>query len=213
MATHIDDEEQLELLKQWWKENWIALVAGLGIGVGAIGGWEGYKRWTNDRAEAASQMYEDLKKAYTESRVEDAGKLLEGLIADYAGTPYAPAAALRAAQVAAAEGELDQAQQRLDWVIEHADDKGLVQLAKLRRARVLHAQAQHDQALALLAGDAGTFASLYEELRGDILLAKGDRDAARSAYEKALLSADETAINRRLLEQKRDDLAVAAKTS
>lgn len=213
MATHIDDEEQLELLKQWWRENWIALVAGLGIGVGAIGGWEGYQRWNNGRAETASQMYEDLKKAYTESRPEDAGKLLDGLMADYATTPYASVAALRAAQVSASAGELEQAAQRLAWVIEHADDAGLVQLAKLRRARVLFAQAQHDPALALLAGDAGSFGSLYEELRGDILLAKGDRAAARAAYEKALAAADDAAINRSLLEQKLDDLAVAAKTS
>lgn len=210
MATHIDDEEQLENLRQWWKENWVALAAGLGIGIGAIGGWEGYKRWHEGRAETASQMYEDMKKALAASKLDEAGQIVERLNADYAGTPYAAAASLRSAQAAVERGDLEGAAASLSWVIENADDEGLAQLARLRKARVLFAQNKHDEALATLSGEAGSFASLYEELRGDVLLAKGDRPAARSAYEKALSAADETAANRSLLEQKLDDLAVAA---
>lgn len=212
MATHLDDEAELEQLKTWWKENWVALVAGLGIGFGAIGGWEAYKHWRDGRAEAASQMYEEMKKALTATRTEDAGKILERLKAEYSGTPYASAAALTVAQNAVKTGSFDDAAAQLSWVIEHADDSGLVQMAKLRRARVLFALAKHDEALSQLSGDAGTFAGLYEELRGDIQMAKGDRDAARAAYEKALAAGEAGAPNRSLLQQKLDDLAVAAKS-
>ena len=41
MATHLDEEEELENLKRWFRENWVALAAGLVIGFGAIGGWQG----------------------------------------------------------------------------------------------------------------------------------------------------------------------------
>jgi predicted negative regulator of RcsB-dependent stress response len=54
--------------------------------------------------------------------------------------------------------------------------------------------------------EAGSFSSLAEELRGDIQLAKGDRKAARSAYEKALAAAESGATNKTLLQQKLDDL-------
>ena len=35
MATHYDDEAQVDAIKSWWKENWLALAGGL-EGVGAV---------------------------------------------------------------------------------------------------------------------------------------------------------------------------------
>ena len=49
--------------------------------------------------------------------------------------------------------------------------------------------------------------SLFEELRGDIMLTQGDRAAARQAYQKAIEAGNEAAANRELLQQKLDDLA------
>lgn len=217
MATHFDDEEDLENLKRWWKENWLALVAGLVIGFGAIGSWQGWKWYHNSQAEAASQIYEDLKKALAASRNDDAVQMADKLAAEYSGTPYAADAALRLAQNAVQRNQFDEAAARLGWVVEHADDEGMKQLAALRKARVLWAQSKPDEALMLLAGKPGAFEALYEELRGDIKLSQGDRAAALSAYEKALASAAEQAPNRELLQQKLDDLAddsaVAAKVN
>ena len=210
MATHLDDEDDLERLKTWWKENWVALVGGLVIGFGAIGGWEAYKHWRDSRAETASQMYEEMKKDLEAAKAEDAAKIAQSLKSDFAGTPYASAAALAAAQAAVKDAKYDDAVAELGWVIENSGDDGLVQLAKLRKSRVLFAQEKHDEALSTLGGEPGSFASLYEELRGDIQLAKGDRTAARAAYEKALADADTGATNKTLLQQKLDDLAVAA---
>lgn len=212
MATHLDDEEDLEKLKTWWRENWIALVGGLVIGFGAIGGWEGYKNWRDGRSEAASQMYEELRKNLEASKSEEAGQIVTRLKTDFASTPYAAAAALTSAQAEVQAGQLDAAAANLAWVVANAKDEGLVQVARLRHARVLFAQNKPDEALKALGGEAGNFASLYDELRGDIQLAKGDAAAARSSYEKALAAAAEGAANKTLLQQKLDDLAVA-KTS
>lgn len=206
MATHIDDEEDLERLKSWWKENWVALVGGLVIGFGAIGGWEGYKAWREARSESASQMYEELRKNLEGGRADEAGVIVDRLKSEYARTPYAAVAALAAAQAAVKDGQYDAAAGHLGWVVEHARDEGLVQVARLRQARVLLAQNKPDEALATLGGEAGRFTSLAEELRGDIQLAKGDRKAARSAYEKALAAAESGATNKTLLQQKLDDL-------
>lgn len=209
MATHLDDEEDLEKLKTWWRDNWVALVGGLVIGFGAIGGWEAYKRWSDGRAETASQMYEEMKKNLDAAKTEDAEQIVTRLKTDFASTPYAAAAALTAAQTEVLAGQLDAAATNLAWVVANAKDEGLVQVARLRHARVLFAQNKPDEALQALSGEAGSFASLYEELRGDILLAKGDAGAARTSYEKALAAASEGAANKTLLQQKLDDLAVA----
>jgi predicted negative regulator of RcsB-dependent stress response len=206
VATHIDDEEDLERLKSWWKENWIALVGGLVIGFGAIGGWEGYKIWRDGRSETASQMYEELRKNLDGGKADEAAAIVDRLKAEYARTPYAAIAALAAAQAAVKERKYDVAGEHLAWVVEHGRDEGLVEVARLRQARVLLAQEKPDEALAVLGKEAGSFSSLAEELRGDIQLAKGDRKAARSAYEKALAAAESGATNKTLLQQKLDDL-------
>lgn len=209
MATHFEDEEQLENLKHWWNDNWKSLVAGLVIGFGAIGGWQGWKAYSSNQAVAASQMYEDFRKAVTDARADDARKISDKLRSDYARTPYAAAAELQMAQVSVQNKQLDDAVAHLAWVADKARDPGLRQLAKLRQARVLWDQGKSDDALKLLSGDAGVYESLYQELRGDIAFTKGDHQAARQAYEAALKSAAEDAANRVLLQQKLDDLAPA----
>ena len=210
MATHLDDEEELQKLKTWWKENWIALVGGLVIGFGAIGGWNGYKNWRDGRLETASRMYEELKEQLAASKLDEAKALEQALHADYASTPYAGTASLAMAQDAVKRDDLDAALSSLSWVAGNADDKGMAQAARLRKARVLLAQGKHDEALSALDGTAGSFASLIDELRGDIQMAKGDRNAARSAYEKAVTAIGGDARSRVLLQQKLDDLAVDA---
>lgn len=212
MTTHYDDEAQAEQLKKWFKENWLALVAGLAVGLSAIFGWQGWQNHKSARGAAASQVYEDLKKQLADDKSDLAQPLLDKLVADYADTPYASAAQLQAAASAVRKNQLDDAVKHLQWVREHSKDEGLQQVARLREARVLWQQEKPDQALALLSGESGAFAPLYAELRGDIQLAKGDRVAARSAYDKALAATPEDQPNRPLLQRKLDDLAGAVQS-
>ncbi|WP_420465193.1 YfgM family protein [Panacagrimonas sp.] len=213
MATHIDDEEDLEKLKTWWKENWIALVGGLAIGFGGIGGWEGYKRWRDAKAEDASQMYEDMRKSVDADRLDDAAEVADALAAKHASSPYAAAAALVLAQRAVRDDRLDQAAERLAWVAEHSGDEPLAGIARLRHARVLLASGKHDAALQVLDAVGDVYAGLREELRGDIHLARGDAASARSAYEKALAATDPSGAGRSLLQQKFENLTVASSAS
>src|SRR3546814_10200476 len=94
-------------------------------------------------------------------------------------------AQLRVAAAAVKSSQFDDAATRLKWVQEHAKDDGLQKVAELRSARVLWQQGKLDDALKLVDNNTGAFAPLFDELKGDIKLAKGDRDAARSAYQKA----------------------------
>ncbi len=207
MTAHFDEEAQAEQLKQWWKDNWMALAAGLVLGIGAIFGWEGWKSYQEQRAGQASQMFEELKTALAESKTEEAVKLGDALAREHADTPYAAGAALFLAAEAVRANDFDQALSRLQWATQYSKDEGLRQVARLRQARVLWQQDKADAALKLLEGDNGGFEAMAEELRGDIRLAQGDRAAARAAYEKALAAvSDEDPATRTSLQRKLEDL-------
>lgn len=209
--SHYDDEDQAQRVKQWWKDNWMALAAGLVLGLGAIVGWDQYKASKADRSVEAARMFEDLKTALLSDKAEEANAIADKLKTDYAKTPYAAQALLRVAQHAVDKGRFDEALPPLAWVAQNAEDEMLKPLATLRQARVLSQQGKFDEAIKLLDGTIEeSYKPLAEELRGDILLAQGNRKGARESFEKALASSDAAAANRETLQRKIDDLADAA---
>lgn len=207
--SHYEDEAQVEQLRRWWRENWMALAGGLVLGLAGIFGWEAWQKARTSKAETASQVYEDLKRMSGE-RQDRADELWQKLSGEHAGTPYAAQGALLLASQAAARQDWDGARAKLDWVTKNSDDAGLKKVARLRQARVLWQQQKLDEALALLEiQDDDPFAALYQELRGDIQFAKGDKDSARAAYEKAM-QLGPAASARESLQRKLDDLGGAA---
>lgn len=206
--SHYEDEAQVEQLRRWWRENWMALVGGLALGMAGIFGWEAWQNSQTATAERASQLYEDLGKAPADK--PDALKSLgQKLIAEYDDTPYAAQGQLVLAQRAVDRGDFEAARESLGWIVAHSDDASLKKVARLRLARVLWQLAKPDDALAQLeAAEDDAFAPLYQELRGDIQLSKGDRAAARTAYEKALALGAAPA-GKEQLQRKLDQLAEA----
>jgi predicted negative regulator of RcsB-dependent stress response len=73
----------------------------------------------------------------------------------------------------------------------------------LRLGRLLLIAGKPDEAGKQLAAIKNPrFAAIADELRGDIASAKGDREAARKAYQMALTNLDQAAPMRNLLELK-----------
>jgi predicted negative regulator of RcsB-dependent stress response len=187
---YLDEREQAEQIKNWFKENWLWLVAGVGIGLGGLFGfraWDGHlDRKSQEAAAQFGQMLDTL-----DSQGREAGlALVDPLVDKYGATPYADQARLVAARVHVEAGELDQAAARLREVMDGSKDPELALVARLRLARVESGAGRHDAALKLL-DEAGSPAigPRLDELRGDILLARGDREAALAAYEKARVAA------------------------
>lgn len=209
--SHYDDEDQAQRVKQWWKENWKALAAGLVLGLAGILGWDQYKAHQASRGADAARMFEDLKTALVTDKSDDANSIADKLKTSFADTPYAAQGLLRIAQHAVEKGRFDEALPPLAWVAANAEDKALRPLAQLRQARLLAQQGKFDEAVKLIDGNADeSYTALVQELRGDILLAQGNRKDARASFQKALSTSDEAAANRETLQRKIDDLADAA---
>ncbi|NCW02000.1 MAG: hypothetical protein EBW20_09205 [Betaproteobacteria bacterium] len=134
------------------------------------------------------------------------------LFEQYPKTAYAPLAALLSAKQHAQSADLKTAQTLLQWVIDKADDPGLVAVASLRLASVLLDDGKAEQALAVL--DAMKNDNLTEafdlsrlDRRGDVLLALGRHDDALKAWDQALERSEQEPSWKQLLQIKRDHAA------
>ncbi len=220
MSAHLTEEEQLEALKRWWKENGTSTMASIVIAVAAYFSWQFWQTNQQAQAEAASGVFQQMMEAAQpqagqalsdESRAT-ASHLAGELKANYSGSLYAKQAAMLLAKLAVESNELDKAAEELKWVLSQSPSAAVKALTNLRLAKVFYAQSKFDEVIATLGkGDAGAYGSAYEELKGDALLAKSEPQSARAAYQLALdtLATGEGA-RRTLLEMKLNDLKTAA---
>lgn len=211
MELHQTEEEQVEALKTWFKKNGSALVFGLAIGLAAIGGYRFWTDYHGGQSQKASLLYSNLEDYLISGdspRVFEVGR---ELVEHFSGTPYAALAALGMARMSVESHSLDAAEVHLRWVIKNADQDGLKHIARLRLARVLATEKKYDKALALMKiSGQGSYASLYSEVRGDILLAQHRPEQARSAYQQALDTIADGDRRRTLIEIKMNDLPATA---
>jgi predicted negative regulator of RcsB-dependent stress response len=191
----------------WIRAN--ALVILVGIALGAAG-WSGYV-WYQDRratqAETASLRYEEMLEAFGRNDRTRGLALADDLNREYSWTPYAALASLLSARIHAEANELDKAAASLKSVMDTAPDNEIRLVARMRLARVQSAQKKFDDALATLKVDEpGEFATRLADVRGDVLLAKGDREGALREYLAAREGVNNGRVDTELLDLKIRDL-------
>jgi predicted negative regulator of RcsB-dependent stress response len=204
---YYSEQEQWERVKQWMRENGLWLLAGVVIGVAALAGW----RWWQDRVEqqalAASTKYSQVFDAFGRGDRTRGFTLVDELRQDHASSPYADQADLLAARSLVESNELGKAVERLTRVMNGSRDEQLRLVARLRLARVQLAQGNPDVALGTLDGaPPGAFAARFDEVRGDVLLAKGDKPGALRAWRKAIAADTDGSLDRAAVELKVADL-------
>ena len=210
---YLDEREQAEQLKQWFKENWLWLVAGVGLGLGGLYGWQGWNAHLDGKSREAGQRFGEMLQAFDAADPNRGNELADEITGKYGSTPYADQARLVLARVHVDAGELDQAAGILRQVMDQSADTELALVARLRLVRVQLAQGNHAAALATLDGATSpAVASAVAELRGDVLLAKGEKSAALAAYRQAQADAGTSAglVEGGLLQLKIDDLEAGA---
>ncbi|PWQ95310.1 YfgM family protein [Leucothrix arctica] len=196
------DDERSEELKAWWRENGTSVAVGVAVAVAGVFGFQQWKQYNLDQAETASALFQKATIATT-----DKVKALNFVTSEYSSTPYAALAALASA---AETSQTDPAATIASLKVAlDAKDKNVADIATLRLARVYIAEGKLSEAESLLdTGLAVAYTSLVEEIKGDLFVAKKDLDKARTAYDKAISSADGTSVQ--YLQMKRDNLGKGA---
>ena len=188
MNDYQTDDEKVEELKAWWKENGVSVMVGIGLAVVALFGWEYWKKAQIENAVQASALYNEVHKNADKSWDIASSHIIK-LQDDYKSTPYAAVASLKTADVYAQKGEYEPAVKALNWVIDNSSEDAYKDLARVRLARVFTAQNKLADAEKLAnATYPKAYESIVEEIKGDIFVAQKKLADARTAYDKAIVT-------------------------
>lgn len=222
---YTSEEQQVEAIRKWWKQNGNNVLMGIAAAIAAVLGWQTWNQNKQSNVEEAAALYgqvlesatlvqqsrSDVKVESLEEQLSTLNHLGEQLKTDFDSSEYAVFAAMMLAREYVYSSNLDDAVNELNWANDHANNDALKLITNLRLARVMAAQGKNDEALSQLDTVVpGAQGDAYEEVRGDIYLAKGEKDKARSAYQKAMtLSETRHGRIRPILKTKHDNLPVA----
>jgi len=206
----LQEQEQIEALKGWWKENnkWVVgaiLLASLG--------YAGMQYWKSHQAQQsgeAAKLYAEVEKQTMSNDPKRVNDAVAALVDKFGSSAYAPRAQLLAVQINAQVKDIARAQTQLRWVIEHANEAGLQDVARLKLASMLLDEKKYDEALKYLdAKHSESFAGLYADVKGDVLSAQGKIEEAKAAYSQALEKVEAKGTYRSLVQLKLDGLGGA----
>ena len=185
MATYdLEEQEQLDELKAWWKRWGSLTMLGLAVVLAAAAGWKYWQHYTTTQASEAAVIYGKLTQSLQQNNAKTARDVGAILIDKYPRTPYASRAALLLAKLNFDNKDVRSTQAQLEWVIAHTKEAALKDLARLRLASVLLDQKQYDAALKQLdSPHSDAFGFRFDDLKGDVLLAQGKNDQARALYQ------------------------------
>lgn len=210
MNDYLSEKEQIEQIREWFRENGWYLFAGVAIAAVGMFGLNQYRSYSDSRAEAAAALYLDLQEVLEDDDRTAAEALLTELREEYSGSPYTDQAGLLMAGAHLARDPA-RAADELRYVIRSSKDHELGLIARMRLARVLIFQSSSEEALSVLdVSDVGPFAAQFAEIRGDAFYALGDVAAAREAYSNALVAPGNEWVNRGFVEMKLDSIDARA---
>lgn len=193
----LDEHEQGERVRAWIRNNALGLLGGIGLGLGAIVGWQWWQGQQAQGRMAVNARYDQAVTAFQAGRLpQDKGRATIAAI----GQGNQTLATLAALQLAA---EYVEAGRRDDAIAVLRDlrepDPDLRGVVRQRLARLLIDAGKGRDALALLDDERNPG---MLDARGDARMLLGERAKAREDYLKALALVDVADPQHRLLQFK-----------
>ena len=193
MNEYRTDEEQVEVLKNWWRENGSSTLISIAVALAIVFGWRTWQDNQQANIDNASFAYQELLDAVAavetapdDIKIATVDFMAENLKENYSGSGYSQFAAFLKARQAVNDNDFATAEEELRWVLSNEPSNEMSLVTELRLAKVLYAQDKADEAMTLLAReDTGAFAHAFLELKGDILVNKEDYQVAVDAYTAA----------------------------
>ena len=212
MASHLDleEQEQLEALKAFWKQ-WGNLISwGLTAVLLAFASWQGWNWWQRDQGAKASALYEQLSNQVEAGDVDKANAAFAVLKERFPSTVATAQGALLQARLQHDKQNDDGARATLAWASQNAGDALYQDLARLRLAALQIDAKQLDEAGKTLdAVKSADFAALVADRRGDLAVLQSKPEVAKAEYLKAYQGMDKGLDYRRLVEAKLASLGAA----
>jgi predicted negative regulator of RcsB-dependent stress response len=205
MANHLDldEQEQLDQFKHFWKQygnliTWVLIAV-----LGAYAAWNGYQYWQRSQATQAAAMFDEVERSIATGDVAKVERALSDMNAKFGASPYAQQAGLLAAKTFYEKGNLEASKKALTAVAEKSSDAGYQAIAKLRLASAQIEGKSYDDAMKQLTGAfPKEFEPLAADRRGDVLALQGKPVEAKAEYVKAYKGFDDRSAYRRLVEVK-----------
>ena len=190
MAYDLEEQEQLDEFRVWWKKYGKLAVNLVLAALLAYAAWQGYQYFQQKKAIEASVLYQALVTTDPTKSAEIKAQSAK-LMADYSGTPYAGRAAIFVAKNRVADKDKKDAKTQLEWAIKNAKESTIKAIASVQLAGILLEEKNYDGALKVLSNDVDEgFSGIKDDLLGDILLAQGKPAEAKKAYQNALTNLD-----------------------
>ena len=185
MAYSIEEEQEINQLKDWWKENGKTIIVAFILGVGGMFGWRYWQAHQAEQIAQASAQYDAL--IYSAQQDEQAKKAnIEQFVQANSKTAYAVFALLDEAKKATEKQDFAAAEVNLNQALTQSQDEVLTSIVALRLSAVQFQLGQLDNALTTLNQVKGeSFDARKALLTGDIQVAKGDKVAAKNSFEQA----------------------------
>jgi predicted negative regulator of RcsB-dependent stress response len=186
--AHFDlhEQEQISKIKYFWRD-WgkyitsVVVVAIIAYVSSVVWNWH-----NESQAQRAAVIYAKFMEGVNGN---NSGLALQNALLlekNYPATEYSSLASIWAAKLVAPK-DTNTAIKLLNWTINHASDKGLVNLARLDLATLFIDQKRFTEAQQLLMQKHDpVFDGQYYETLGDLYVAQGNLVMARDAYKAAL---------------------------
>ena len=198
------EEQQFEEAKNWFKENSTPILLAIFVFATASFGWNFWKSHQAESAIQASTSYQATMEAYEQDPVKNQ-PLVAKYLEEAKGTNYAIFMQLEDAKNAVAKGDFAAAKSQLQAALNEVKDPSLQAIIRFRLAAVDFQLKEFDSALANLEQIKDQAWDARKQLFvADLLSAKGDKEAAKSAYEQ--IKANTSGQEREIIELKINNL-------
>lgn len=205
MANHLDldEQEQLDELKHFWKQYGNLITWALIVVLGAFTAWNGYQYWQRSQSAQSAAMFDEVERSLATKDAAKIERALTDMNAKFGSSAYAQQAGLLAAKTFFEQGNAETAKKALMTVVQNSKDEAYQAIAKLRLASILVDGKKFDEALKQLEGTfPKDFVALADDRRGDVFALQDKPAEAKLEYVKAYKGFDERAGYRRLVEVK-----------
>jgi predicted negative regulator of RcsB-dependent stress response len=174
-----NEDEQLDAVRNFFHENGKAIIVGVVLGIGGLFGWRYWQSHQQQSIAASSISFDQAARSNNTANLE--------VFIQANDNTYGVFAAMKLAQDLVNKDDFAAAKQQLQWAQSHTKDDNLLPAINLRLARIQLQEKQFDDALKTLESvQKGGWFAQAQEIRGDVLAAKGDAKGAREAYNLAL---------------------------